>query len=616
MSTEFTKAVTLTGVCAFNYEGVAVNSAVWSQWNDASRTKLGYVGVRAQASIRYAFVYSFLTPSWGGDITKLTLYVKLQEELGSNRTIRWSLTTTNPTGSTTLYTGQDLPSDSGRIDDGTIEVAASVDQWYAIEIDLNALVENATYYLVLSPYTTPSGTSNYATVNMQQSWSDVFQGEITYEADASDVSAPDGYFGSPLTISMTDDGLAKTLSYSCAGASGTIVSNTTAASYSWTPPTSLMARIPADSSAECTITCTTEAGTTTCTCTLYVPESVKPSLGSLSGSVVNSNTTVNQWGICLQNYSQIRTQFYAVSNSSTRLVSWSIDGGAFSLEGTINNSLTFTGDQLSSILTAAGTYTVKVTVTDQRGRSTTKTVGTYTVQAYTEPAATGVQMYRSDSSGNPYNDGTYLYAIATQVYSQVGSNSCSMQFQWKEKSASTWNTGSLTSGVGQVFGNGQIDILKTYTTRIAITDSLATSYVYSNVSTQAVAFNLKPSADSGAAFGGYANDDKILDLMNGWKLRVEDTDHILVTVNNVEVTLQDVLDDISGGGGGTTNYNNLTNKPSLNGTTLQGAVALATIGLVTALSSNSTDLQFPSAKCVWDMIGDVESALAALIGGS
>lgn len=34
---------------------------------------------------------------------------------------------------------------------------------------------------------------------------------------------------------------------------------------------------------------------------------------------------------------------------------------------------------------------------------------------------------------------------------------------------------------------------------------------------------------------------------------------------------------------------------------------------VTSLSSSSTDTQYPSAKAVYDMIGDVETALAALL---
>ena len=33
---------------------------------------------------------------------------------------------------------------------------------------------------------------------------------------------------------------------------------------------------------------------------------------------------------------------------------------------------------------------------------------------------------------------------------------------------------------------------------------------------------------------------------------------------------------------------------------------------ITELSSTSTDTQYPSAKCVYDIIGDVESLLAAI----
>ena len=39
-----------------------------------------------------------------------------------------------------------------------------------------------------------------------------------------------------------------------------------------------------------------------------------------------------------------------------------------------------------------------------------------------------------------------------------------------------------------------------------------------------------------------------------------------------------------------------------------------TANKVTSLSSSSTDTEYPSAKCVYDIVGDVESALAALIG--
>lgn len=37
-----------------------------------------------------------------------------------------------------------------------------------------------------------------------------------------------------------------------------------------------------------------------------------------------------------------------------------------------------------------------------------------------------------------------------------------------------------------------------------------------------------------------------------------------------------------------------------------------TSNLVTSLSNSSTDSQYPSAKCVYDLIGDVESLINAL----
>ena len=44
------------------------------------------------------------------------------------------------------------------------------------------------------------------------------------------------------------------------------------------------------------------------------------------------------------------------------------------------------------------------------------------------------------------------------------------------------------------------------------------------------------------------------------------------------------------------------------------AVMLQTNNLVTSISAQSTDAQYPSAKCVYNAIGDIESALETIIG--
>ena len=50
-------------------------------------------------------------------------------------------------------------------------------------------------------------------------------------------------------------------------------------------------------------------------------------------------------------------------------------------------------------------------------------------------------------------------------------------------------------------------------------------------------------------------------------------------------------------------YDDLSNKPT--GLEL-------TSNKVTSISSSSTDTQYPSAKCVYDLVGNVESLLAAI----
>lgn len=47
---------------------------------------------------------------------------------------------------------------------------------------------------------------------------------------------------------------------------------------------------------------------------------------------------------------------------------------------------------------------------------------------------------------------------------------------------------------------------------------------------------------------------------------------------------------------------------------LAAAVAALKRGKVTTISAQSTDEQYPSAKCVWDIVGNVEAALAAING--
>lgn len=59
----------------------------------------------------------------------------------------------------------------------------------------------------------------------------------------------------------------------------------------------------------------------------------------------------------------------------------------------------------------------------------------------------------------------------------------------------------------------------------------------------------------------------------------------------------------------TGSYDDLTNKPNL-------SLKEDTSNKVTSLSSSSTDTQYPSAKCVYDLVGDIDTILTQLNSGS
>lgn len=615
----FTRSVTYSAYNAFNPYGYGTASSeyVWHGWNGSKvNNQFGFAGLRTNGTIHYAFAYRFTTPSWSGTVNKISFTIKLNRETSAATNIICSLTPFDPTSNTTSYTSSTVL-DPYRIGYKTLSLNSG-DNSYTVEFDVSSLSKNATYYLVLSPN---GGATNYATISTLS-----FSGYITYEADATEVSADNGYIGSGIAITMTNDGMSHVLTYEFEGATGSIAT-TTNASYTWTPPNSLMNRIPAASSGSCTIICTTEAGETETTITLYVPDSVKPRITGGQFSPVNENATVRAWNIWLQNFTKANGTLQATASYST-ITSWRIDAGAVVFTGTDLDDASIDISEISAVLTTAGTFSVTWSVTDARGRTTTaRASAQYTVRPYAYPSVSNPEIYRCLQDGTRDDkNGTYLYVKATRIYSAVGSNTCSMVVQYKERTQDESqyitfpSSGSMSDNTGYIIGGGEIDILKSYNIRIYVQDALGGSYYAIVISTQSVAFNLKPSQDSGAGFGGYAQDDKILELFNDWKLRVPSSEHILVFENSVQKTLKELIEEGGGGGGGggTSDYNALSNKPSINNVSVSGNHNGSYYGLedtnnkVTSINSSSTDSQYPSAKCVYTLIGDIEAALAAL----
>lgn len=337
---------------------------------------------------------------------------------------------------------------------------------------------------------------------------------------ASSVSATNVNMGSAtkIAISRASSSFTHTLTYKFGSSTGTIVSKTTSTSVSWTPAISLANQIPKAVSGSCTITCDTYSGSTkvgskTCTLTLTMPATVKPTITSLGVTRVDG-TVPTDWGIYVQSKSKATLTINGAAGSyGSTISSYSISGGGFS-----STESSFT----TGFLTTSGTITFTAKVTDSRGRvSDAKTVS-ISVVAYAAPSFTDYLSQRAISDGTANDDGTYIRSIISYSYSSCGNkNTVTRATYYKKSSASTWTNAnkSFSSGTAFVFGGGAISTESSYDVKYTITDEFTTVTIYDTVSTAAVLMDFK-AGGKGIAIGKVAEKDNTVEIANNWELEI------------------------------------------------------------------------------------------------
>ena len=337
---------------------------------------------------------------------------------------------------------------------------------------------------------------------------------------ASSVSATNVNMGSAtkIAISRASSSFTHTLTYKFGSSTGTIVSKTTFTSVSWTPAMSLANQIPKAVSGSCTITCDTYSGSTkvgskTCTLTLTVPATVKPTITSLGVTRVDG-TVPTDWGIYVQSKSKATLTINGAAGSYGSIISsYSISGGGFS-----STESSFT----TGFLTTSGTITFTAKVTDSRGRvSDAKTVS-ISVVAYAAPSFTDYLSQRAISDGTANDDGTYIRSIISYSYSTCeNKNTVTRATYYKKSSASTWTNAnkSFSSGTAFVFGGGAISTESSYDVKYTITDAFTTVTIYDTVSTAAVLMDFK-AGGKGIAIGKVAEKDNVVEIANNWELEI------------------------------------------------------------------------------------------------
>ena len=104
--------------------------------------------------------------------------------------------------------------------------------------------------------------------------------------------------------------------------------------------------------------------------------------------------------------------------------------------------------------------------------------------AYIAPRITSVIVARSNASGNPSNDGTYIKAAFSW---ETDKEATSALIEWKASTSTTWSSKSVslngTAGdISEIVGNNSISTELAYSVRITVTDAVGNTSISKTIS--------------------------------------------------------------------------------------------------------------------------------------
>ena len=340
-----------------------------------------------------------------------------------------------------------------------------------------------------------------------------------------------------ITISPYVSGYTHNLTYSFGAISGTI-GNSLSTSVDWTPPTSLGSQIPNSTGGVGTITCSTYngstlIGTSSKTFTLWVSGGMYPTFDY----IMTENDTFE--GLLLTTKSSVKFEITNAegSNGST-IKSYSISG-----EGLSTTNASGTTSRFSN----HGTFTYRLSVTDSRNRTTTKTKSVV-VYNYFSPQVSFLNLSRADADGNASDVGDFLYCkINYSIANPNSANKNGKQYllQYREEGVESWSTSLSTRDLNSYNSSDFIikptttfEASKSYEIRVGIKDNFTTTYITGTIPTSTCILDIEPM---GVGVGKY-HQNGALDIMgdiyiNGFNIKTNnDTGDLLYSGNNVAVT--------------------------------------------------------------------------------
>ncbi len=273
-------------------------------------------------------------------------------------------------------------------------------------------------------------------------------------------------------------------------------------SISWTVPESLMSQIVAAGSGIGSIYVDTYngnsyIGTKSASFTADIPSYVAPVINNVFVSEAASG--IPERAGYVKSYSKLKviTDAVGVYDSTISLYSVTID------------DLVYSGQEITSnVLTTSGIKSVSVTVTDSRGKSTTKTQ-TIIVNDYATPNIIVFDVSRCNESGTLDEQGEYAKVIyRAEITNLNAANEKHFAVKYKKTSESQYNTYNVSSENYTVSGDIIIpaESGSSYNFVFEATDSFGTVSIAKNLQTAYTIFNVKTNG-KGFAFGKVSEKD-------------------------------------------------------------------------------------------------------------
>lgn len=276
--------------------------------------------------------------------------------------------------------------------------------------------------------------------------------------------------------------------------------------------------------------CKNQVGlTTTSSFIATVPDNIRPTMDSISISVVNDpEGPICDWGVAIAGYSCVRITATASGTYGSTIKSYSLSSPYST--AVYGSTLDYTG----SIIRSSGNKAFTVYCTDSRGRTSSEVVtDTILFLPYTTPKVNSVSVLKETYGTDDLEDDR-MTVTADWVFDPIGDlNEVTATVYYKETSAQDWipHSGVLENGVAFVLSDLKLDETKSYNFQVVVTDLLGNSDAKASfASTTTVLLDFKAGGD-GLGIG------KICSDLGGLEVSMESTFFNEIYIGGRDTTL-------------------------------------------------------------------------------